>query len=196
MSGKKNWTTYTIMKNTVLITILSLCALSTTVAADSFSISEQKNESVTVAYEGKAIVKLVTRNDKSTKETAHDTYKVFLHVMDPGDSKIENTITKTMETDEINLIKQRMQLMSWNSRRTKSRKVAMHMGEHKISKACIQECEIPTNRKFMIEDYILITSTDINGGTKNKEDTPKQKAKGKGRPKVKAKANTNAQEQN
>ena len=57
-----------------------------------FTIQESPGEAVTVSYQGKALVHLVTRNDKSSKESAHETYKVFLHVNDPHDPS--GTITK------------------------------------------------------------------------------------------------------
>ncbi len=82
------------MKKLFLIATLSLSMLVSGIAADGFTIFEQKGKSVTVNYNGKAIVKLMTENDKTSEEKAHETYKVYLHVMDPNDAKGERTLTK------------------------------------------------------------------------------------------------------
>lgn len=80
------------MKN--LVIVAGLLALSNTVLSGGFSVKEQKGQAVTVSYDGKPVVHLVTRNDQSTKEAAHETYKVFLQVNDMLDAKGAGTITK------------------------------------------------------------------------------------------------------
>lgn len=73
-----------------IFTILTLALVATPAAlASPFAVKEKKDAAVVVSYQGKPVVHLVTRNDKSTKESAHDTYKVFLQVNDPlGDGNI------------------------------------------------------------------------------------------------------------
>ncbi|MFK5923157.1 MAG: PmoA family protein [Verrucomicrobiota bacterium] len=82
------------MKKIILIIALNLSAWVSGFAAEGFSISAVKGENVTVEYNGKPVVKLMTANDKSSEQKAHETYKVYLHVMDPTDAKGEKTITK------------------------------------------------------------------------------------------------------
>jgi len=82
------------MKKILLITTVGFLSLISGNAADGFSISEKKGESVTVDYNGRGIIQLVTKNDKSSAEKAHETYKVYLHVMDPLDGAGKKVITK------------------------------------------------------------------------------------------------------
>ncbi len=80
------------MKNILPFITGALIAGSVPGFAGDFAVTEKKGEAITVTYDGKAVVHLVTRNDRSTKEAAHETYKVFLHVNDPLDPT--RTITK------------------------------------------------------------------------------------------------------
>lgn len=80
------------MKHIQTIIAATLIGSSLATLAGNFSINETPGEAVTVSYQGKPLVHLVTRNDKSTKESAHETYKVFLQVNDPNDPA--RTITK------------------------------------------------------------------------------------------------------
>lgn len=73
---------------------LALLATAGSLVAGGFSVTEQKGKTVTVAYDGKPIVHLMTSDDRSTKEAAHANYKVYLHVNDMLDPKGAGTITK------------------------------------------------------------------------------------------------------
>ena len=86
-------------------------------------------------------------------------------------SRNQKPCWKDITTNEI-------KIMSWNSRGNKCREIAMFMKENDIKIAGIQECKIPTNSKFMINDYIFITSTDIKGGAKKKRSCRTTKSKG------------------
>ena len=66
------------------------------------------------------------------------------------------------------------------------------MEKHEIDIACLQETKIPTNRKFKIKDYIFITSTDIKGGAKKKDDNS---ANAKAKSKAQAKGGEGGQKQ-
>ncbi|MDA7916051.1 PmoA family protein [Verrucomicrobia bacterium] len=80
------------MKYLTSLIILALIVSASASTAAGFSIDEKKGESVTVSYGGRSIVHLMTGNDTSTEESAHATYKVYLHVDDPSDANL--TITK------------------------------------------------------------------------------------------------------
>jgi hypothetical protein len=83
------------MTNTIArLASLSLITFATGAIAAGFEITEQKGKSVTVSHNDVAVVKLMTGNDLSSKESAHETYKVYLHVIDPLDKRGERTITK------------------------------------------------------------------------------------------------------
>jgi hypothetical protein len=83
------------MTNTIArLTSLSLITFATGAIAAGFEIGEQKGKSVTVSHNDRAVVKLMTGNDMSSKESAHETYKVYLHVIDPLDARGDRTITK------------------------------------------------------------------------------------------------------
>ncbi len=73
-------------------TVALTCGLSLVNTAADFSIVEKSGETITVSYKSKPVVHLMTKNDLSSKETAHDTYKVYLHVNDP--TSPSRTITK------------------------------------------------------------------------------------------------------
>ncbi|MGB0582599.1 MAG: DUF6807 family protein [Limisphaerales bacterium] len=77
-----------------LIFSLALIVATSSVFGGGFSVKERKGKTVTVAYEGKPVVHLMTSDDRSTKEAAHANYKVFLHVDDMLDSEGAGTITK------------------------------------------------------------------------------------------------------
>lgn len=77
-------------------TLLALTAAVTaarTEAAD-FSIKENSGKHIDVRYKDRAILRLMTANDTSNAKAAHETYKVYAHVMDPADAKNERTLTK------------------------------------------------------------------------------------------------------
>jgi hypothetical protein len=80
------------MKNILSLSAGLLMAGSQAGFAGDFSVKEKKGAAITVAYRGKPVVHLVTRNDTASKEAAHETYKVFLQVNDPLDP--QRTITK------------------------------------------------------------------------------------------------------
>jgi len=73
--------------------------------------------------------------------------------------------------------------------------VIQYMNKVQAEVACIQEAMINTNSVFMIEDYIIITTTNCkNAGNKQTTTTYKDRtqAQAKTNPKAKGKAKTNA----
>lgn len=62
-------------------------------AAD-FAIKQQAGAHIDVSCNGRVVLRLMTANDTSDAATAHATYKVYAHVMDPTDAKNERTLTK------------------------------------------------------------------------------------------------------
>lgn len=80
------------MKHLLSLIALGLVVTINTATAGGFKVKEKKGETVTVAFNGKALVHLMIGNDKSTEKSAHETYKVYLHVNDPTDAT--RTITK------------------------------------------------------------------------------------------------------
>jgi len=74
-----------------LLSLALLTCPAALAAPGSFAIHEKPGQAIEVTWRGKPLVHLVTRSDRSTPQTAHDTYKVFLHVHDPQGS---GTLTK------------------------------------------------------------------------------------------------------
>lgn len=63
------------MKNILISTaigIFSAVASISGIAAEGFSISEHPGENVMLACKGRPVIKLMTKNDKSSEESAHD----------------------------------------------------------------------------------------------------------------------------
>ena len=81
------------MKKTVITLFGLLLSLGHLAAAD-FSVKEVKGEHVDIQYKGRNIARFMTARDDSTPERTHDTYKTYLHVMDPLDEKGERYLTK------------------------------------------------------------------------------------------------------
>lgn len=81
----------------IRICISTACLLLLPLAAKveaGFTISETPGEHVDVAYNGRVVFRLMTANDTSTEARAHETYKVYAHVMDPLDPENKRTLTK------------------------------------------------------------------------------------------------------
>ncbi len=62
--------------------------------AGDFDIQKVKNRHIDISFNDRPLVRLMVANDKSSDERAHETYKVFTHVIDPLDPKAERTLTK------------------------------------------------------------------------------------------------------
>ena len=75
-----------------LVVLSSVAA--TTIAAADFSIEESPGQHIDVNYKDRAVLRLMTANDTSDEKAAHETYKVYAHVMDPADPENKRTLTK------------------------------------------------------------------------------------------------------
>jgi len=78
----------------LFVAVAMLAVLTSTAVAHDFSIQEDPGQHIDVEYKDRTILRLMTANDTSSKDAAHDTYKVFAHVMDPTDPDNERTLTK------------------------------------------------------------------------------------------------------
>ncbi|MDX1565391.1 MAG: DUF6807 family protein [Phycisphaeraceae bacterium] len=63
-------------------------------AEAAFSINKVEGSHIDVAYNKKPILRLMIGNDTSDEKKAHETYKVYAHVMDPTDPEGERRLTK------------------------------------------------------------------------------------------------------
>ncbi len=63
-------------------------------AADGFSITETAGQHIDIAFNQQTLLRLMTANDLTDKDTAHNTSKVYAHVMDPLDPTGMRTLTK------------------------------------------------------------------------------------------------------
>ncbi len=59
-----------------------------------FTITHAKGKHIDVAYRKKPVLRLMVANDVSDTKTAHATYKVYAHVMDPLDREGKRRLTK------------------------------------------------------------------------------------------------------
>ena len=69
-------------------------ALFTASAQAEFSINHIEGEHIDIAFNKKPILRLMVGNDISDKKRAHETYKVYAHVMDPTDPEGQRRLTK------------------------------------------------------------------------------------------------------
>ena len=74
--------------------VLSLIAVTTVAEAADFAIEESPGEHIDIIYKDRAVLRLMTANDTSDEKAAHETYKVYAHVMDPTDPENKRTLTK------------------------------------------------------------------------------------------------------
>ena len=88
------------MKKTVITLFGLLLSLGHLAAAD-FSVKEVKGEHVDIQYKGRNIARFMTARDDSTPERTHDTYKTYLHVMDPLDEKGERYLNSSSSSTVI-----------------------------------------------------------------------------------------------
>jgi len=73
---------------------ITFTACTQLVSAADFAINETTGKHIDVTYDGKSVLRLMTANDTSDETSAHETYKVYAHVMDPTDAENSRTLTK------------------------------------------------------------------------------------------------------
>jgi hypothetical protein len=78
----------------ILATFLSLFIVVSLVSAADFSVKETPGEHVDVVYKGRTLTRFMTARDDSTPERTHETYKTYMHVIDPLDPDGKRYITK------------------------------------------------------------------------------------------------------
>lgn len=66
----------------------------TPAAAAEFAIQEEPGAHIDVLYGNRVVLRLMTANNAGDETAAHDTYKVYAHVMDPVDPDNQRTLTK------------------------------------------------------------------------------------------------------
>lgn len=74
-----------------------LCGLTISagpLSASGFSVQEEVGKHIDISFDGRKIARFMTARDDSTPERTHETYKPYLHVVDPLDEKGERFITK------------------------------------------------------------------------------------------------------
>ena len=81
------------MKRT-LLSLTLFCFVVTLAHSSDFAIQEVNGKHIDVSFKDRVVFRLMTANDVSTPELAHETYKVYGHVMDPLDPDNKGTITK------------------------------------------------------------------------------------------------------
>ena len=80
--------------NKSLITLFGLLLTAGHLSAAGFAVKEAPGEHIDIQYDGRNIARFMTARDDSTPELTHDTYKTYLHVIDPLDEKGERLLTK------------------------------------------------------------------------------------------------------
>lgn len=76
------------------LALMGLIAIPSAQAQSAFTIEHTEGRHIEVAYGEKPILRLMLANDTSDEKQAHETYKVYAHVMDPLDPKGERRLTK------------------------------------------------------------------------------------------------------
>ena len=76
------------------LVVLGFAILTTPAAAADFAIQQQPGEHIDVLYQDRVVLRLITGNDTSDEKAAHETYKVYAHLMDPSDPDNQRTLTK------------------------------------------------------------------------------------------------------
>jgi len=85
--------TMKLLRSQILTLILLTFAVPGIDAAE-FSIKSTPDKFIDVRYDNRVVLRLMTANDTSDEKAAHETYKVYAHVMDPKDEQNERTLTK------------------------------------------------------------------------------------------------------
>lgn len=67
---------------------LLLVATASALAADGYSFQDAAGKHLDVLHGGKPLVRFMYAYDPATKESLHDTYKPYLHVFEPGGTKL------------------------------------------------------------------------------------------------------------
>jgi len=80
--------------NRVFAICLSFLMLAEVGSAADFSVKESVGEHVEVLHKGRVLTRLMTARDDSTRKRTHETYKVYMHVIDPLDPEGKRLITK------------------------------------------------------------------------------------------------------
>jgi len=76
------------------LAVLSSVAIARLVDASDFAIKDHSGRHIDVCYNDRVVLRLMTANDTSDAKAAHETYKVYAHVMDPTDRENKRTLTK------------------------------------------------------------------------------------------------------
>ena len=76
------------------LVVLSSAAMTTRAEAADFAIKENPGKHIDVSCKDRVVLRLMTANDTTDAKTAHQTYKVYAHVMDLTDAENERTLTK------------------------------------------------------------------------------------------------------
>jgi hypothetical protein len=71
-----------------------IVALAGEIVAADFAVKEEAGKHIDISYKGRLLTRFMTARDDSTPELTHDTYKTYMHVVDPLDPKAERFITK------------------------------------------------------------------------------------------------------
>ena len=71
------------VKSTLMIWALFAAVSDNLQAGKAFEILETLQQELVIQMEGQAVGKYMFKHDASSKKTYHDTYKPFLHVIDP-----------------------------------------------------------------------------------------------------------------
>ena len=74
--------------------LLSFILMPTIAEAADFAIEASPGKHIDVSYKDRVVLRLMTANDTSNEKAAHETYKVYAHVMDPADPDNKRTLTK------------------------------------------------------------------------------------------------------
>lgn len=78
----------------IAVATLALFNWTSLASGADFAIKETPAKHIDVTYKGRTVLRLMTADDTSTKKAAHETYKVYAHVMDPLDAGNQRTLTK------------------------------------------------------------------------------------------------------
>jgi len=76
------------------LVVLSSASVTRLAEAADFAINEESDNHIDVSYKDRVVLRLMTANDTSDSKAAHETYKVYAHVMDPADPENKRTLTK------------------------------------------------------------------------------------------------------
>ena len=71
------------VKSVMILWTLLAASSASLQAENAFEIRKKGQKELVIQMEGKAVGKYMFEHDASSKETYHDTYKPFLHIIDP-----------------------------------------------------------------------------------------------------------------